>query len=362
MAEAPLSGRIKELIGRHGPLAFSDFMNLALYDPDHGFYMGSRRRAGRGEDFVTSPTCSTSFGRTLARLVPRLHAAMGGPPGLRLVDAGGGAGELLKPLAARARELVPEVALEAVLVERGHGRRSLAEASAGEAATVGVLWRWVAECRELGALAPMPGLVVANELFDSLPVRRLRRGREVEELYVDVVGGHLVSVWRTAATVDLGGRRLPRSRESTLAVGVEELMRALSSAVSRGLLLVIDYGSPARILDAPDGPGSPARGFRAGALVDDLLASPGEVDLTASVDFSRVDRAAVAAGWERLLFTDQYQLLLALGFLEDPDAVAAKRLIHPEDMGGAFKCLLLGKGVETAALSLSGARDRSRLL
>ena len=97
-------------------------------------------------------------------------------------------------------------------------------------------------------------------------------------------------------------------------------------------------------------------------LVDDLLRDPGDVDLTAHVDFTRVAGAARAAGLEVLRFTDQANLLLALGFLADREAAAAKRLVHPEDMGGAFKCLLLGKGVGPDAVAGLDVRDRKRLL
>jgi len=349
-----LERRIHETIAASGPIRFDEYMRRALYEPELGYYVRGLERAGRGGDFVTSPALSPAFGRTLARLVPILAESVPDGP-LRIIDAGAGEGGLIRAIAPAARRLAPDRSLEMVLVEPGAAQRDRTLALLDDDAGA------VEDAAALARLPPASGLIIANELFDALPVRRFRRQPRLEEVWVASDGAGLTEAWRPA-TPPVGLGRIPRERECCVAVGAESLLAALASSLERGLLLIVDYGYPASTLYALDGPGNPLRGFRAGTLVDSLVKEPGAVDLTAHVDFTRLARAAVAEGFETVFFTDQTYLLLALGFLDDPDAAAARRLMHPEDMGGSFKCLLLAKGIDAEVFRALGVRDRRRLL
>ena len=61
-----LEERIAAAIRRRGPVPFSEVMEAALYDPDHGFY-ASGGVAGRRGDFITSPEVGPLFGAVVAR-------------------------------------------------------------------------------------------------------------------------------------------------------------------------------------------------------------------------------------------------------------------------------------------------------
>jgi len=69
--QEPLAERIAARIRREGPISFADYMALALYDEDDGFFAtgGGAGRAGR--DFVTSPEVGTLFGVLVARHIDR---------------------------------------------------------------------------------------------------------------------------------------------------------------------------------------------------------------------------------------------------------------------------------------------------
>ena len=61
--------RIHDEIARDGPITFSRFMDLALYDPEGGYYRAVNARPGREGDFLTAPEAHPIFGAALARAV-----------------------------------------------------------------------------------------------------------------------------------------------------------------------------------------------------------------------------------------------------------------------------------------------------
>ena len=96
-----VAARLRERIGRHGPVPFSEFMDIALYDPDGGFY-ATVGRAGRRGDFLTSPEVGPLFGAIVARALDTSWDAQGRPAPFVVVDAGAGPGTLARTVLAAA--------------------------------------------------------------------------------------------------------------------------------------------------------------------------------------------------------------------------------------------------------------------
>ena len=92
--DADLVARIAGEIDRDGPMTFARFMDLALYDPDGGYYRGAEPRPGRAGDFITAPEAHPIFGRALARTVAETWRRLGEPPTFTLREYGAGTGAL----------------------------------------------------------------------------------------------------------------------------------------------------------------------------------------------------------------------------------------------------------------------------
>jgi SAM-dependent MidA family methyltransferase len=294
-----LRWRLVEHIRTHGPIAFDDFMETALYDPSDGFY--ARPRVGEGGDFVTSPHVSTAFGALLARQVGQVWDLTGRPPLLTVAEAGAGDGTLARQILEGA-QAVPDLAasLRYVALERSPGARFALAALPLELHG------------SLEDLEPFEGCILANELLDNLPFRRLRRrGGRTVEVRVGASNGRLVEVEAEAPIelLSLLPRPLEKEREerpvSPHALG---FVRQVARVLRRGYCFLFDYGFAGGEMAGP------VHAYRRHHVLADVLEDPGSRDVTAAVDFEAL---AVEARRFKLSVwgpISQREALLGLGF------------------------------------------------
>src|SRR3989475_11138558 len=169
------------------------------------------------------------------------------------------------------------------------------------------------------SLAPRQGTVFAHEVVDGFPVHVLARTADgVREVFVADQGSALVEVlrppsspdlrWRIPQSVPVGGRWEPSP-------AAEGWVASLAAALVSGYLVLIDYGGDEAELLRREGAGT-VRGFARHRLIADPLAEPGRHDLTASVDFTAIQRAAEGAGFRFAGSGTQREVLIALGVRE----------------------------------------------
>jgi len=348
-----LRGRLIERIRARGPITFADYMDAALYDERDGYYTTRAAIGFDGADFLTSPELGPAFGRALARAAVDCWAAIGKPAQWDVVEAGAGRGILMRDL------------LDALIKERpeaGRGARpAIVEVSPRlreqqALALEGRELRWASVAR---TLAPIRGVVFANEVLDAFPVHVLVRAEEgLREVYVDVTDGTLVETLRAPSHPDLRYRvpdSLPVGGRWEVSLGAESWIAQLAAAVGQGYVLVIDYGGDEADLLTRAGSGT-VRGFSRHRLVTDALEAPGEHDLTASVNFTAIRRAAEGAGLAFVGITTQRNALIGLGVREaygrptdplDQLRAASKRsaidvLLEPNGLG-AYAVLCFAK-------------------
>ncbi|MFQ5785531.1 MAG: class I SAM-dependent methyltransferase [Alphaproteobacteria bacterium] len=343
-----LAHQLRTQIRIAGPLTVAEFMAAALDHPRYGYYMRGDPFGFEG-DFITAPEVSQMFGELIGLWCAAEWQRMERPGRVLLVELGPGRGTLMAD-ALRAIATLPgcREAFELHLVETSPALRAVQERT-----FAGVDVRWH---DGLADVPEGPLLLVANELFDALPIHQFVRlpGAWRERLVdADPDSGRfrfVLAPGPTPAVALLANQENmapPNSvaEVSPAAIGLgHEIGRRV--AASGGRALVIDYASERGPL------GDTLQAVRRHDR-HDVLDDPGSADLSARVDFAALARVIGEAGARAFGPVNQGDFLLALGIearaaalahnaderqRADIDA-ALERLIAPGMMGTLFKAL-----------------------
>lgn len=363
-----LHNLIADQIRTNGPIPFTDFMATALYYPELGYYQQPDRKPGRGGDFITSPELHPFFGNTLARQIAEAWDALEQPHHLIVREHGASSGGLAYDILVALHEKAPDVlaAIDYRLVDVNQHRLNEAISAMAE---VGFGDRVRAEHPD--AITPEPGVVLANEVADALPVHRLTmREGTLHELYADVSEDGSFIDYEQPADASLAEQvldhlqrhdvHLPDGVRIEWSPAAADWMRDAARNLTRGIAVVIDYGYDAHTLWQDHRLKGTLRGYYQHDATEDPYLRVGEQDLTAHVDFSLLADTAKAEGIDVLGLTTQGDYLTRLGlgdWLMDlqhqPDVeyaeyyraqMATMRLIDPAGLG-RFRVLGLARGL-----------------
>ena len=301
------------MIRAGGPISVERYMELS-----NAHYYATRDPLGAAGDFTTAPEVSQMFGEIVGAVLADCWLRAGAPVDAVYVELGPGRGTL---------------AQDALRVMRKAGFGGAVHFVETSPLLRAEQAKRVPDARWHGTLEDLPGaplLLVANEFFDALPVRQWIGS---EERQVTIEGDALMF------TADGPVREDSPAREGAMGVIAGRL------AAHGGAALVIDYGH------SKSGDGDTLQAVR-GHRYADVLAEPGEQDLTAHVDFEALAKAAADVGVTRVV--DQGEWLERLGIAAraeslaealperaDELAAARSRLCDADAMGNLFKVMAL---------------------
>jgi SAM-dependent MidA family methyltransferase len=358
---------IHEEIAKKGVLTFARFMELALYCPETGYYETEKGKVGRGGDFITSVSTGNLFGQLLAFQFAEWLGALNRPPEAMMVEAGAHDGRLAHDILGWLQAHRPDLfsRLEYWILEPSPNRQRWQQETLKEFASQ---VRWTADISQLAGrdAAGFPskkitGIIFSNELLDAFPVHRFGwdkgRGKWFEwgvALEGGSGGGRLVWAKIEASEFKIQNPEieavLPDGYTIETSPAAEDWWREAAVVLGRGRLLAIDYGFTADEIFSPSRLRGTLRAYYRHRVTDDILANPGEQDLTAHVNFSACERAGEAAGLTTESFSTQAKFLTqilanvqAAGSLGEWNSSRSRQfqtLTHPEHFGRAFRVLV----------------------
>jgi len=349
---SPLGEQLARRIRVAGPLSVAEYMAEALGNPQHGYYT-QRDPFGLAGDFITAPEISQMFGELLGAWCAAVWQSMGCPRPVRLVELGPGRGTLMGD-ALRATRKVEGFhdAIDLHMVETSPVLRARqAEALRGAAARIAPTWHDLFDAVPAGPL-----LLVANELFDALPIHQFafHGGRWHERVVtLDPTENRFVFGLRAPGAVFALATPPPVPRDGTVVevcpAGIS-LAAAIGHRVVRdgGAALIIDYGHDGSAF------GESLQAVRRHRK-HDVFGEPGTADHAAHVDFGALRRAARESGAAVCGPIAQNTLLKRLGIHHRAAALArnatpeqavdlrtaTERLLHLEQMGTLFKAIVI---------------------
>lgn len=353
---------LRARIEANGPVPFPWFMEQALYHPEHGYYASGAGGPGRMGDYFTSVSAGAVFGKLLAIQFREMWERMGKPGKFTIVEQGANNGDFAHDVLSVARADAPEffTAVRYVIVEQF---AILQKRQEEKLAGFAVEWR-----ASLDALENFEGVHFSNELLDAMPVHLVRfTGGKWMERYVDWREGAFVwsdveiAPGKLREWVSNFSTEYPEGYTTEVNLEAREWMAALSTKLSRGHVLIADYGYPREIFYSPERTTGTLACYSQHRRGDDPLVGVGLADITAHVDFTSVAEAATVRGLRVVGFTDQHHFMVGLGkeafpdATEKPDATRQKELrifstlMHPSIMGMNFKFLGLEKSVPSPA-------------
>ena len=369
---------------KNGWIKFSEFMNIALYEPGLGYYSGGLQKFGEKGDFITAPEVSPLFGQCLANQLSEAikNLRQSTAEKVYVVEFGAGSGVLAADLLLQLEKLecLPAqyfiIELSAELKQR---QKQTIKKKAGHLLEH---VQWLDQLPEQITSA----VVIANEVLDAMPVecfRVVNDKSKVESLMVGFDKNNLVSCYQPAAS-DISQKvegfqqrsqiQFSENYNSEYNPAIAGWLSALTGKIANLLILLIDYGYNEKEYYHPDRVNGTLMCYYRHRAHDDFFWWPGLQDITAFVNFTDVAYSAVDSGLDVSGYTTQAAFLLANGLSElhasqVTDDVQQqiklsqqiKTLTLPSEMGDRFKVMALTKNYEEPLTGFSMLDLRNRL-
>ena len=374
-----LSSLIRSKIDLSGPIPFSEYMEMALYQPGLGYYSAGLQKFGGGGDFVTAPQMGDVFARCLAKQIEQLAAEIGD---YEIIEAGAGSGALAADLLLSLQENHPPSRYR--ILERSAHLRQVQKETLQEKVP-----QWM---KRISWLDQPPtenwhGVFLANEVIDALTVERfcieqdgikqLRVSAQAEgfnwqkEPWPEQTLGKIQSLLSGLENQPGAGFC------SEINTNLPAWLQTVTASMQKGLAIFIDYGYTRRDYYRPQKfDGTLICHYQQRAF-DDPFIWPGLVDISTSVDFTAVAEAAIDCGLEVCGYTTQAMFLLACGLdellagfetLTERERLKlnnqVRSLTLPGEMGERFQVMALCRGLDDEfsenlrGFSFTDLRDR----
>lgn len=330
-------------------------MEQALYHPQWGYYSSGISRTGRNADFLTSPTLTPAFAAIIARWAQHCWEAADRPQPFAFVEQGAGDGSFAASFLAALATPDSTDFREALVYRIIEPFERVRDLQVNTLRSRGIIPPRITWHSSVADADPFHGIHFSNELPDAMPVHLCVR-RDTGWMECGVANSEGGFGWVELPVADPGCIAFlealpvvfPEGYRMEVNLAATAWIAEVASRLVSGHVLAIDYGHSFADRYDPRKSAGTLSAYRGHRREPDVLASPGETDLTCHVDFSGLARAGVAAGLQVAEYTTQSRFLthaaaLSLPHLASRHPDGLRFLLHPTSLGDSFKALLLSK-------------------
>ncbi|MBF0516559.1 MAG: SAM-dependent methyltransferase, partial [Nitrospirae bacterium] len=384
-------------ISESGPMSFKDFMSMALYHCEFGYYMSKEAEPfGREGDFFTASHLHPAFGAAIARQIEQMWSLMGKPTPFHIIEFAPGRALLALDILRYLADSEFFNAISYVIIEQNQWQWQRQRTMLMPCSEQEIIW-----AASVGELPPsccqVSGCILSNELLDAFPVHLVQMEHgALMEVWVAAHGDNLTEILVEPSTdileyveefnIDVL-RGLTASSEAAIAdeavtqpaffnpvipakagiqstyrteinLAVKDWLRDCCAIVKEGFILTVDYGFPAWQYYQPARHCGTLLCYHRHKTSENPYENIGRQDITAHVNFSALAKWGLPLGFTPVGYTAQGTFLLSLGIDEliaqipmDDDyqfeAAKIKRLLVPEGMGQSHKVMVQYKGYRT---------------
>jgi len=341
-------------------LPFSTFMNLALYDPQLGYYTAADNVVGAAGDFVTAPEIGSAFGTCIAEKISKIAAQF--PQDISIFEFGAGSGKLAVHILEALNRIGIGIARYSIFEVSPRLSAIQRDTLKTQAPWARHIVNWQTSIEDL----QIDGIIIANELLDAIPFELFSyEDRAFHQGFVEESDGRLGIAYSDRLTPDFSqySKRIPITSRLSGAYRSElhcqalAWMRSLLEKLQHGSMLIIDYGFPEYEYYHPHRDTGTLSCHRRHHVHGDPLAYLGCQDISAHINFTALAQAATRSGATVNGFSTLAGFLLDTGILDacgySSDARSASErnrelltLTSPSEMGDLFKVMELTKGID----------------
>lgn len=364
---------IVQQIKDNGSMSFYDFMELALYHPEQGYYTSVNDRIGCNGDFYTSCTVSSLFAQMIGRQLEEMWVLLNKEP-FTIIEYGAGMGQLCRDILNYLKNNEELYAhLNYYILEKSAAMREKEKKILNEKV------QWI---DSLADIAPINGCVLSNELLDNFAVHQVVMNEELMEVFIDYQNGFTEVLQPASDQLQLYfetlGIKLPQNYRTEVNTEATEWIKTITTHLQKGFVLTIDYGYHSEELYKDYRRNGTVVCYNKHTINEYPYQHIGMQDITAHVNFSALYVWGKKNGLDCNGYTDQATFLLSLGFnaaamellrkAGTQDITAYKKIQFVinallVEMGSKMKVLIQQKGLPKCQLSgLHLARPNSEAI
>ncbi|MCX8069207.1 MAG: SAM-dependent methyltransferase [Thermodesulfovibrionales bacterium] len=354
---------LKDTIINNGPISFKDFMNLALYAPEVGYYNRDVTTIGRTGDFYTSSSLHKSFSAIIALQTEEMWQLLNYPDSIVFLEFGAGMGYFAKDFLDFLENKPLFDKIDYWIIEINPYLKEQQQ---------NLLRKYIHKIKwfqTISEVAPFVGIVFSNELLDAFAVHLIEIRESIPyEIWIDFKDNSFKEIIIPCVDElydylnDFAPHLINKENKinffrTEINLEIKSWLSSIAERLNTGFIITIDYGYSAYDYYAIERDKGTLLCYYQHRIDENPYEKIGEKDITAHVNFSSLVRWGGQMSIKPCGFTTQGNYIVAMGIdkvIEDLfgdnidvfELAKIKGLFMPEGFGSSHKVLIQCKGIK----------------